>query len=304
MVTLLFGENSFEIDRVRQQLVANFSGAAETIDASSIEKDQLLSIFMGQSLFSEQRLIILSGLSEQSEYWSALPKWAGKLSNATHIVLVEGKLDKRTATYKWLQKNVTTTEYKLWGDRDTHAAEAWVQQEAKALKMALPVALARVLVRRVGTDQWRLLRALEKLQLVEAITEASIDEHIDLHPEENVFTLLETALLGDVQQLRSKIVALKDTEDAYKVVGLLNSQLMQLAALVYGDKPYGEVASDIKAHPFVLGKLAVHAKNMTKQEARDLLAVAAKTDIQMKTVSVDPWIPVEQLLLATARAGK
>ena len=303
MITLLFGENSFEIDRVRQQLVADFSGAAETIDASNIEKDQLLSIFMGQSLFSEQRLIVLSGLSEQSEYWSALPEWAGKLSDTTHIVLVEGKLDKRTTTYKWLQKNVTTTEYKLWGDRDAHAAESWVQQEAKALKMALPAALARILVRRVGTDQWRLLRALEKLQLVDTITEASIDEHIDLHPEENVFTLLETALLGDVQQLRSKIVALKDTEDAYKVVGLLNSQLMQLAALVYANKPYGEVASDIKAHPFVLGKLAVHAKNMTKQEARDLLAVAAKTDIQMKTVSIDPWIPVEQLLLATARVG-
>lgn len=304
MITLLFGENSFEINQAQKTIAAGSDVIAEKIDGSGIERDELISIFLGQSLFIENRLVVIHGLSERSEYWNELPQWAEKASDTTHIVLVEGKLDKRTATYKWLQKNVTNTEYKLWGDRDTHSAESWVQQEAKSLKMALSPALSRVLVRRVGTDQWRLLRALEKLWLVDEITEATITEHIDIHPDENVFTLLETALSGNTKQLQAKIAALKETEDAYKVAGLLTSQLLQLAALVYSEKSSAEVAKDIKAHPFVLSKLASHSDSFTKKGIADVVKAAARTDIQMKTVSVDPWIPVEQLLLATAQSVK
>jgi len=304
VITVLFGENSFEIDRERQKIVTGFLGESEAIEGSDVEKDQLLSIFMGQSLFSEQRLVFISGLSERSEYWNALPDWAGKLSDTTRIVLLEGKLDKRTTTYKWLQKNVNAKEYSLWSDRDTRTAESWVQQEATALDIALSSHLARTLVRRVGNDQWRLVRALEKLQLAGEISEETINEHIDVHPEENVFTLLETALSGDLQQLQATIAALKETEDAYKVVGLLVSQLMQLTALVYGDKPSSEVAKDIKANPYVLNKLAAHAQHFSKKEVSDLLKVAATADIQMKSVAVDPWIPVEQLLLTTAQSRK
>lgn len=304
MITLLFGENSFEIDRAWRKLAADFSGTAEVVEALGADREELLSIFMGQSLFSEKRLVILTDMSEKSEYWSMLPDWIEKISDMTHVVLVEGKLDKRTATYKWLQKNVTSREYTLWGERDTHAAEAWALQEAKGLGITLTPGLASMLVRRAGVDQWRLLRALEKLQLVDEITEDSIETHIDPHPEENVFTLLDIALKGSRDQLQQKIVTLKDTEDAYKVVGLLHSQLMQLAALIYSDKSSAEVARDIKAHPFVMSKLASHANGITKSQIRQLLDRAAKTDIQMKTVTVDPWIPVEQLLHAAAQIGK
>jgi DNA polymerase III delta subunit len=191
VITLLTGENSFENERVLQAVTSSFDGAVERIDGAELDIKQLPDLLMGVSLFSSRRLVVIKNLSENKAVWSQFGDWLPRISPDIHLVLVEPKPDKRTKTFKDLQKAAEVHESKLWTDRDTMAAEQWATAEAKQLGFGLDKKCAQFLVRRVGVDQWLLSQALEKLAVVETVSPEVIEEIIEPNPTENVFMLFE-----------------------------------------------------------------------------------------------------------------
>lgn len=300
MITLLCGDNDYEIAQAIAMLKAGFDGDAETIDGATVTSEQLHEVATGATLFASKRLVIVKGLSEQKSEWAELVKLLEKVPDETHLVLVEPTVDKRSKTYKWLQKNADVKEYKKYTDRDRKKVEHWVTQEAKRRALALTQKHAEQLVRRVGVDQWRLHDALEKLALVDSITEESIQLHIQQHVQENVFELLETALRGDREGVQRMIETLRRHDDAYRVFGLLSSQMLQLAALALSGKSAREVAGEIKASEYVLGKFTSYAERLTQTTVRSMVATFAESDMLMKQTNSDPWIAVERCLLLVA----
>jgi DNA polymerase III delta subunit len=300
MITLLTGENSFEIQRELGRLVAAFDGQTEYIDGSELELRQLPDLLMGTSLFAEKRLILLKNLSENKTIWPELDAWLERLSSDIHLVLIEAKPDKRTRTYKELQKAAQVKEFKTWGERDTRTAEQWAIMEGKKLGLKLDASLARALVERTGIDQWRVFHALEKLAVLDSVDKSIIEDVIDLSPAENVFQLFETALRGDGAMVHDMILVLEQVEDPFRVFGLLSSQAFQLAVLALTDKPTAEVAKDIGAHPFVLSKLAQPARKLGRRGARELVTIFRDADSAMKTSSGEPWLVIERSLVKIA----
>lgn len=71
----------------------------EVIDAESLEKADLVSIFQGTTLFSETRKILIKDLEAKKELFAELPKY---LETEHRIVILEQKIDKRNAVYKEL----------------------------------------------------------------------------------------------------------------------------------------------------------------------------------------------------------
>jgi DNA polymerase III delta subunit len=153
-------------------------------------------------------------------------------------------------------------------------------------------------VERAGIDQWLLSQALEKLAVVDHISPEVIEELIEANPVENVFNLLETALRGDTHRIRTMISTLEVNEDPYRLFGLLSSQL---ATLSVTDKASGDVAKEIGAHPFVLSKLAPHARQLGPAGARKLVGALAEADSGMKTSAGEPWLLIERALIKIAR---
>lgn len=296
MITLLTGENSYEIDHEVQRLAADFDGTPEKFDGEDLEVRQLPDLLAGMSLFAEKRLVIIKHLSDNKAVWSELPAFLERLSDDIHLVLVEPKPDKRTSTYKALQKAAKVQEYKAWTERDSAKAEKWVGEQAAARGMRLTPALVRLLVRRVGVDQWELTHALDKLSLLDEVTEEILQNVIEARPSENVFGLFETALKGDRVRLHEMVTTLSLTEDPYQLFGLLSSQAFQLAVLAAAGE--GEhVAKDIGAHPFVLSKLQPYARMQGAAGTGTILRAFAEADHSMKTSSIDPWLALERALL-------
>lgn len=296
MITLLIGENSFEIEQQLKKLTADFEGTAEKIDGVELELRQLPDLLMGMSLFAEKRLIIIRDLSQNKSIWEVLPEWLGRLSDDVQLVLVETTLDKRTKTYKALQKIADVCEYQLWSDRDIAKAEGWVGQQAAERGIKLPPVLVRFLVARVGVDQWQLSHALDKLGVLDEITEEVIRTMIDARPSENVFELFQTALKGDRERVQAMIQTLAQTEDPYRLFGLLSGQAFQLAALgvAHADD---DVAKDFGVHPYAVSRLRPYAK---QRHARETIEIFCEADETMKTSAVDPWLVIEQALLKVA----
>jgi len=300
MITLLLGENSFEIARGLNYLEAEFNGVAEKIDGETLELKQLPDLLMGVTLFAQKRLVIIKNLSENKIIWEKLPDWLDRINDDVHIILVESKPDRRSRTYKTLQKVATVRQFPAWTDRDTAVAEKWVAGEAERQKLALDKKSIHSLVERVGVDQWQLYYALQKLAALPEVNPTIIENIVEANPRENVFNLLDAALRGDAVKVQAMLKVLEMSEDPYRLFGLLSTQIFQLALLSTTDKPAGDVAKDIGAHPFALSKLVPYVKKMGKSGVRDVVAVMAQADSSLKTSAADPWLLIERALIKIA----
>lgn len=303
MIRLLCGENDFELTRRIGQLKREFDGTSERYDASELTNERLADIFAGQTLFSLKRMVLLDNPSTCSELWQNLEMWLGRVSSDTELVLIEPKPDKRTSAYKWLKKNVTVEEFEPMNDRDIGRVLAWMEAYASARNLSLTSAQAKRLVQRGGINQWELAQAIDKLSLAGQVTDEWIDNVIEQSPTESVFALFETALNGDTKRLAEIITELRRTEDPYRVMGLVNSQLIQLVVLVFGDGDVAKVAADTGAKSsYPLQKLAPYAKRITKHEANELMHVFAQVDMRLKTTDADPWLLLESALIKAGQS--
>lgn len=296
MITVLTGENSFEIHEALQALRDAFDGQPEQFDGSMLTLNQLPEMMMGSSLFAEKRLVVIHDLSLNNDLWTRLTEWLPRVSDDIHLVLVETKPDKRTSSYKALKELANLQEFVALNERDRTKVEEWVVKRAQEQSVPIDTSLARHLVERVGVDQWQLSHAIDKLALVDVIDRDTIDEVIDAIPSENVFQLFELALSGKRERLRDILRTLELTEDPYTVFALLSSQVLQLVALAMAEETDNPV-KDFGIHPYVAGKLKAQAKKMSKRDAQQLSVLFAKADADIKTSRGEPWLVIEQALL-------
>jgi DNA polymerase III delta subunit len=295
-VILLTGPNDFAIREAKQAIVAAFKGVAEQLDGAELKVADISDLLMGSTLFAETRLIIITDLSENKAVWDKLPEWLPRMSDQVQLVLVDQKPDKRTSAYKELKKVAEVREFPAWGERDQALAERWVMERAGTLGLDLDKKIARLLVERIGMDQWGLSAALEKVSLLETITEATVSDITELNPTENVFQLFELALEGNARDITLALRTLELSQDPYQLFALLSSQAFQLAAVASaGSKD--DPAKDIGIHPFVTSKLARHAKRLGRARALRIVKAFADADADLKSSRGEPWLIIEKTLL-------
>ena len=297
MITWFIGENTFTIQQALKTAIASFGGTPERIDGTSLELKNIPDLLMGSTLFAEKRLVVIKDLSQNSSVWEKFPEWVDRISDDIDVILIDGKPDKRTTGFKEVKKRVVLKEFPVWGERDQHVAESWLVEHAQTIGLVLDKKLAHHIVMRVGLDQWQLANALEKIALLEAVGPDAINEIIDPNPSENVFQLFELALEGRRVAIHDMIRTLELVEDPYKLFALLSSQAFQLAA-VASASPSDTPTKDFGIHPYVASKLARHGSKIGVRGATKILASFAKADADMKRSRGEPWLLIEQTLLA------
>ena len=303
MIYLFYGENEFEKRRAIAKLIGNEKAARH--DGEDLTLAGMQEIAIGQTLFMNSSVYLISKLGENSEVWSQLPGM--KFDDDRMIILAEDKIDKRTKTYKWLQKNAKVQEFSPLSDRQKPQLLKWCVAEAKARGCELTNHQAEIIVDRLGFDQLRLSNFLDQLALAEKVTDDLIDNFIPLARTENVFDLFISALAGDYDKVHDIISYLESesgAEGAYQTMGLLASQATNLTALVLADGDSKLVAADFSANPYVLRKLASSAKGVDKKKLKRINDALLRADLQMKTTSVNPWLLVEAALVGIGKYTK
>jgi DNA polymerase III delta subunit len=301
VIRLLTGENDFALTKKVAQLRAGFDGAVERYDGSDFTAERLADIFAGQTLFSIKRLVIIDTPSASSDLWANLPMWAARLSEDTELVLVEPKLDKRTSAYKWLIKNVDVQQFDPLDERNVTAISAWAAAYAREHNVRLSSQQIRRLVERGGADQWSIAHAVDKLALIDEITDQWIDDVLEPSSSENVFALFEMMLNAQIEDVQTMLESLRQSEDAYRVFGLMGAQTVQLVTLIYGDANSSKVVTDTgarSAYPYQ--KMAPYAARLNKQQAAQLVKILADADVRLKSSDADPWVVLESSLIQMA----
>lgn len=296
MITVLTGANNYAITEALRVKTSAFHGDVERFDGLELEPRQLPDIFAGVSLFSPERMVVVRGASTNRSLWSELEKWIEKVPRETDIVMVEPSPDKRTKTYKLLQKHADIREH---GELAEPALVAWIQAVARQWGGKLTPDLARYMVSYIGHDQWRLSNELRKLLLSEKpITRELIAEITEPYPEATAFELLDAVFAGNQARVTELLDLLRQREDPYQFFGLLSSQVAALLALVYaGVRRPDEVAKDMGVHPFVVKKLSSAARSLGKGRVERLVQQLAQADMKIKS-SAEPWQQLEITLLS------
>ena len=107
MIKSFFGN-----DRVRALAeIEKFLGKDhETIDGSTLDVEDLPSVFFGATFFETKRRILINDLTKNTAVFSKLPEL---LKSPHQIALLDFTIDKRTATYKALKNQIEFLEYNL-----------------------------------------------------------------------------------------------------------------------------------------------------------------------------------------------
>ena len=100
MIHVLYGENEFQKRQALQALIKE----ADVVryDGEALSLEELQDIFIGQTLFGDSINHIIVGLSGNGDIWPVLSTIV--CDEQKTIILIENAIDKRTKTYKWLQK--------------------------------------------------------------------------------------------------------------------------------------------------------------------------------------------------------
>ena len=82
----------------------------EILEGANIAESDLSSIFLGGTLFDAKRKILIKDLSENKTIFERLPDF---FATPHDIILLETKLDKRSATFKSIKDQIEIKEFKL-----------------------------------------------------------------------------------------------------------------------------------------------------------------------------------------------
>lgn len=304
MMTLLYGPNNYALrmklgDLSTKFMASHAQESVEKYDGEQLTIGQLPDILQGMSLFSSDKFVVIRGAANNKQLWEALGEWPEKVADGIEVILVEQAPDKRTKTFKSLQKHA---EVLFFDELQPHELEKWLITEAAAGDVQLSPQLARQLVDRVGIDQWQLRHELDKvLSLDRPITRELIVDIVDASPQASAFDLLDAAFRGQGEKVREMLAILQFNEDPYRFFGLLVSQVYALTIAVAGkDRSPNEVAAASGVHPFVLKKMT---SIVTKTSRADIVAIAnvvAIADDQLKGSGAEPWVILEQALMKIA----
>jgi len=296
MIHLLYGDNEFE----KQAALAALVGDADVVryDGEELTLADMQEITIGQTLFTQSSVYVISKLSENSDIWSRLSELP--FDDKT-VILLESKLDKRTKTYKWLQKTAKTQEFLPLSDRQKPQLISWC--EAQALERGYKLTRMQIgtLIDRLGFDQLRLSNFLDQLALVKEVTDELIDQLVPLARSENVFDLFIAALSKDYETVHNIISYLESesgVDGAYQTMGLLASQATNVTALVLAGGDNKTVAADLLVNPYVLQRLSSSARTIDIEHLRQINDALFQADLQMKTTGINPWLLIEAALVS------
>lgn len=107
MIRVYYGDDRVRAKRDIEKILGD---KYEIIDGGELKVEDLPSVFLGNSLFSEKRNILIRDMSSNKLVYDKLPDYLGTVHN---IVVFELKIDKRSVVYKALKNEIEWKEYKI-----------------------------------------------------------------------------------------------------------------------------------------------------------------------------------------------
>ena len=306
MITVITGDNLYELNERLRKLVASFVAehgdlALEKLDGEEATYEAILGAVESQPFLAARKLIVLRRPSANKQFIENIEYIVGRCAESNDLIIFEPKLDKRTSYYKQLKKLGDFHEYSQSEIRDL---PVWIVKYVKEHGGAIGSADARFLVDRVGPNQQLLVQELDKLMTYNRqITRQTIELLCEPTSQSTIFQLLDAAFAGNAKR------ALEFYEDQRRqrveplaIIGMIAWQLHLLAIVKTAKgKDNNLIAKEAKASPYVIQKTRRIADGLTLGQVRSLVSRVTDADARMKTTAVDADMVMTDLIIHIAQ---
>lgn len=306
MITTLTGTNVFARNRAVHQMIESFVAeytdmGLEQLDAEEASYDRIREAIESVPFLAPKKLVVIRSGSLNKDFAEHAPALLESATETTDVLLIESKLDKRSAYYKYLQKH---TDYREFGELDEQGMSTWLVAAAKEQGGALSSSDARYLVQRVGLDQQLLANELDKLVLYDTtVTRVTIDLMTEAAPQSTIFDLMDAAFSGNLERaLRLYAEQRKAKVEPQQIIAMMAWQLHVLAVIkAAGQRDPNEIARAAKLNPFVVKKSGAVVRRLTIARLRELVRQALQLDTRLKSESLDADDALQHYIIQLAQ---
>ncbi len=310
VIQILTGTNNFLLRAELHRLVAAFEAehgdmALERLDGEDASYARMQEALQSLPFLAARKMVVLQAPGTNKQFAENAKTLIEELPETTDLIIVEPKLDKRLAYYKFLKKQSGFTEY---NDLDEMGLAKWLVALARDKGAQLGLADAKYLVERVGNNQQTLASEIEKLSLYVPedhpdVTRTTINLLTVAAPQSTIFQLLEAAFAGNTRQA----MALYGEQRALKVepqqiIAMLAWQLHVLALVKAAGSSVStdDIAREAKINPYVVRKSAGIARGLTIARTRQLVADLLTIDERLKRESLNADDVLQDYLIGLA----
>src|SRR3989344_7820686 len=116
MIITITGTNTFLVQTELKKLTSEFDKkygdmAVERLDGEEASYEKLAESLQSPAFLSPAKLVIIKNPSQNKQFGEKFESLLSTIPENIEVILVESKLDKRTAFYKILQKKTDFREY-------------------------------------------------------------------------------------------------------------------------------------------------------------------------------------------------
>lgn len=316
---LLYGTESFLINEVKQKLMANvltndeseFNYSAYDLEETPVEliiEDAETYPFMGErKLIIVHNPVFLTALKQKEKVEHNLKKLEEYLANpAPYTVMVftanYEKLDERKKITKLFKKHAEVLEAVPFNEVQL---KNWIKDRAVMYNVEIEDPAIETLLFMAGGDLMVLNEELMKLSLYVgdrgSITEETIKNLISRSLEQNVFSLTESVVNGESDEvLRIYYDLMKQNEEPIKILSLIAGQfrlIYQVKELTGRGYSQKHVAGMLRVHPYRVKLAAGQSGSFSNEELKSIIHLIAECDFTLKTGRLDRSVAVELLLM-------
>jgi DNA polymerase-3 subunit delta len=309
MITVLTGANAFSLQSVLQKQVAEFVAehgdlALERLDGEEAPYERIQEALTSLPFLASKKMVLLRAPSANKQFVERAETLLKDVPETTDVLIVEPKLDKRVAYYKFLKKQANFSEF---NEQDSGGLARWLVGRASELGGTLSPQDANYLIERTNAGQQMLSNELDKLLLHNSqVTKQAIDLLTEASPQSTIFQLLETAFAGNTKrslELYREQRSLK--VEPQQIIAMLGWQLHVLAVIkVAGDRSVEAIASDAKLNPFVVRKSQSIARRLNLVQLKTLIADLLTIDTRSKRTALDLDEALQHYFLKLARIAQ
>ena len=304
MFKVLYGENDYEISQRKKASVADYlKKTASDIGLEQfnhdVDKNKLWQSIVAQPFLVDSKLIIINNPSQNTELAEFIVSKLQDIPETTSLIIVEGKLDKRTGYYKSLKKLKEAEEIKPFDDSKL---SSWLIEKAKDKSLKVTQAQARKIIQRTGSDQWTIASEIEKLAAYDELTDQLIDDLVEASPQESIFNLLDSLAAGRAAEAQELYQGLRQQQlDPHYVLSMLTWQMDNILIVAFaGNRSDRDIASEAKINPYVVQKTRSLTSRMNHSSVKKAVGLICDMDEQLKTTKTSPDDGVKLLLLQLA----
>lgn len=302
MIITLTGANNFLLNQELNKLTAAFVQehgdlALERMDGEETTAERLIEAAQSLPFLAAKKLVVLRSPSAQKQFADNIEKAINDVPKTTDIIIVEPKLDKRSAYFKVLK---VKTNFREYNEPDRTELNKWIVQYVNSRGGEIKLVDAIYLADKAGQNQQLLVNEMDKLLIYNPIIDrVSIDLLIEPTPQSTIFELLDAAFTGNVKRvdrLYKEQRALK--VEPQQIIAMMAWQLHVLAIVkTASNKTPSQIAKEAKISPYTVQKTMGIANKITLAEVKGLILRTLELDIRLKSQNIDADAAIQELLM-------